>query len=701
MQKPNSYPAFGIILGLLFFLAIPVSLSAQEAAQDYFHQVIEIITENLNGSEEFDYSDLGQFFDDWTKHPIDINSEDAKVFVQWKIITEIAYQQLQDHIRKNGPLLSVLELQSIPGFDPAIIRILQVISTVKGREIFTQTSTLGNLFVHGQNEIYMRVGRTLEKSDGYLGDPPAYEGNPDKLYFRFRHRNSSVLSYGITGEKDSGEAFFKGSNKSGFDFYSAHLALEHYRSWLPALIIGDFSASFGQGLIMHSGFGVGKSSLVTSIKRSGDALRPYTSVDENNFLRGVGISLKPSDKLTLTLFGSHNKRDGNLLVDTLYEFGEVIDVQTDITSLQESNLHRTQAEIADENAINLTQEGLGISYQNKGTHFGFNALHSHLSAPLNRTPDLYNQFYFNGDKLTNASVDYGFWLSGLHFFGETAVSDNGGLATVNGLLAGLDRHILGAVLFRSYDRDYQSLSPNTFGESSLANNEIGLYTGLEITPTGRWKLQLYHDIWKHPWLRYQIDSPTAGEEYFSRITYTIKRRLELYGEYQTKTTSMNLTQEGASIPDVFDQHRSRFRLNVNNMIDKTIQLRTRLEWSFYSFHENKQHGFLVYQDFVYQPISSPWSVNARVTLFDTDSYDSRIYTYENDLTYYYLIPSFSDRGSRYYINLRYKGIRHLTMEIKYARTRILDMTSIGSGHDEIPGNTKTEIRGQVIYRFEN
>ena len=104
---------------------------------------------------------------------------------------------------------------------------------------------------------------------------------------------------------------------------------------------------------------------------------------------------------------------------------------------------------------------------------------------------------------------------------------------------------------------------------------------------------------------------------------------------------------------------------------------------------------------MYSPLASPWTFSARVTLFDTDDYDSRIYTYENDLIYYYAIPAFSDQGSRFYINVRYKGIRNLTAEIKFAQTRQLDVTSIGSGNDEIQGNIRSEIRAQVIYRFDN
>ena len=668
--------------------------------QDHLQQLIEIITENAEGEGDFDYTELGELVDDWQRRPIDINSQDVSVFVQWNLISEYAYQQLQDHISMHGPLLSILELQSVPGFDPEIIRIMQAISHVAGRETFTQTASLKEMFLYGQNEIYIRGGRTLEKSEGYDEEVSDYEGSPDKLYLRLRHRNGGVLSYGLTAEKDAGEAFFKGSNTKGFDFYSAHLSLQNYKPWLPALMIGDYSASFGQGLIMHSGFGAGKSSFVTSIKRSGLPLRPYTSVDENNFLRGAGISIKPLNYITITALASRNQRDGNLIIDTIRPGPDKAEIDIDISSLQSSNLHRTTSEIADENSVSLTQAGLSVSYSYRRKHIALNGLHSALSIPLNRNPGLYNQYYFNGDRLTNASIDYGFWMGGLHFFGETAICDNGGIATVNGLLAAIDRHVAAAILFRSYDRDYQSLTPNAFGESSGATNERGLYTGFEITPSTQWKVQLYHDIWKHPWLKFNVDHPSNGNEYFARITYTVKRRLEIYGQFRAKKTNINFTPEGSSIPDIVFQKKSQARLHLNNMIDKSLQLRTRLEWTFYQSGVVDQKGFLLYQDFIYKPLSSPWSVSARITLFDTDDFQTRIYTYENDLIYYYAIPAFDDRGIRYYINLRYKGIRNLTAEIKYARTRWPDMTSVGNGNDEIQGNQRSEVRAQVIYRFD-
>ena len=685
-----------MVIGCVIFTMGRVSAQVE---QDYLQQLIEFITENNESGEEFDFTELGETVTDWRKHPLNINSDEVSQLARWNIISPFAYQQLKDHILKHGPLISILELQSIPGFDVETIHLLQQITTVPGTEITTQSAPVGELIFKGQNELYIRAGRTIQQSDGYEGDPPPFEGNPDKLYLRYRHKHGNTLSYGFTGEKDSGEAFFKGSNSHGFDFNSIHVSLQRYKSWLPAVMVGDFNASFGQGLIMHSGFGAGKSSFVTSIKKTGFTLRPYTSVDENNFLRGVGVSVKPTDNFTVTVFGSKNKRDGNLVVDTIRE-GAEDQLIYDITSLQTSNLHRTEAEIADENSIELTQAGISLSFDRERMHFAFNTLHSKLGVPLNRDPDLYNQFYFNGDHLTNGSVDYGLWWKGFHFFGETAMSDNGALATLNGVLVGLDRHITAAILYRSFDKDYQALSPNAFAESSTASNERGLYTGLEITPSSKWKIQVYHDMWKHPWLRYNVDSPTEGNEYFGRVTYLLKRRLEVYAQFTSKTNALNSRPTGSAIANVEDQVKKELRLHVNNMIDKTLQLRTRLDWTFYTLGSEQQHGFLLYQDVIYKPLSSPFSFSARVAIFDTDDYDSRIYTYENDLIYYYAIPAFYDSGSRYYLNVRYSGIRHLTAEVKFAQTRQLDASSIGSGYDEIPGNKRSEIRFQVIYRWD-
>ena len=108
---------------------------------------------------------------------------------------------------------------------------------------------------------------------------------------------------------------------------------------------------------------------------------------------------------------------------------------------------------------------------------------------------------------------------------------------------------------------------------------------------------------------------------------------------------------------------------------------------------------MILQDIICKPIGSPFSFTGRLALFQTDDYDSRIYAYENDLVYNFSIPPYFGQGMRTYLNLRYTGIRNLSIEARIANTKFFNQDGIGSGNDMIEGNNRTDIRIQLIYRI--
>jgi len=108
---------------------------------------------------------------------------------------------------------------------------------------------------------------------------------------------------------------------------------------------------------------------------------------------------------------------------------------------------------------------------------------------------------------------------------------------------------------------------------------------------------------------------------------------------------------------------------------------------------------MIYQDIVYKPKDSKLSLNGRIAYFDTEGFDTRIYTYESDLIYEYFVPFYADNGWRYYANLRYDLNYRTTLEFRAAQTNFLDRLSIGSGNNEIDGNTQTQLKAQVRLRF--
>ena len=93
------------------------------------------------------------------------------------------------------------------------------------------------------------------------------------------------------------------------------------------------------------------------------------------------------------------------------------------------------------------------------------------------------------------------------------------------------------------------------------------------------------------------------------------------------------------------------------------------------------------------------SFSARFALFDTDSYNSRIYSYENDVLYYFRIPSYYYQGSRSYLTLRYQFKKGIDLWLRYSNWTYYNRETIGSGLNEINGPSKSEFRAQLRFQF--
>lgn len=690
---------------IFLFIFGPYLLSAQidtipeipEPAQ----RVLEDFLQNSDQEGDFDFNTIYENLERYIDKPLNLNQaseadlQDLRLLSDVQIINFLRYREVA------GQLVSIYELQAVPGLDLATIQAILPYVAIKGKTDDYQESLI-DMLREGQNELYLRWSRILEKQKGYLplqeGQTAGrYQGDPNKLYLRFKHSYSNRLSYGFTAEKDRGEAFFRGANKKGFDFYSAHFYLRDYNRTLKALALGDYTISLGQGLILFSGFGAGKSVLATSVKRGGRVIRPYTSVNEANFMRGAAATLQFGNHWEVTAFGSYRGRDGNL------QLGDTLDVDQPIlsfTSLDIDGLHRTPAEIEDRNVLFQLSYGGSLKYRiNKG-HLAINALVDRLDKPLIRRIRPYNQYYFNGRELANISLDYAYRWRNFHFFGETALSSNGAIATINSLLAGLDPKLDLALVHRHFPRNYVALNANPFAETSGARNESGLYLGLILRPALGWQLSGYFDLWRHPWLRFNADAPSGGYEYRFRLKHSKKRTYEAYLEIRDEVKGRNISLFDTKTDWPIPSRIFQARLHLAYRLSKSLEWRSRIDVGFADNELNDiRRGFAIYQDLLFRPIGFPLSFTTRFALFDTDGYAIRFYSYENNLLYSFSIPAYYNSGSRYYLNLRYKGIRNLTLEARIAQTYWWDQDRFGSGLEEINGPVRTEVAAQIKYQF--
>ena len=108
---------------------------------------------------------------------------------------------------------------------------------------------------------------------------------------------------------------------------------------------------------------------------------------------------------------------------------------------------------------------------------------------------------------------------------------------------------------------------------------------------------------------------------------------------------------------------------------------------------------MAYQDVQYQPLFGKITFSSRYVLFNTTSYDSRIYAYESDVLYGYSIPAYYGKGSKLYLVVKYNVIRNLDFWLRVAHTIYTDREVLKSGWDEIEGNKMTEIKLQLRYKF--
>lgn len=677
-----------------FFLSCHF-LGVAQQKDEIIQQRIEFISEQLE-SENVDLTNVLEILTYRYERPLNLNSASKEDLQEINLLTDVQINDLLLHRELFGKFISIYELQSLKYWDMNTIRL--VLPFVKVDDKLDQLHVgLKEAVKNGKFEAFLRYQRIPEFKSGYDDVPDSilessnsyYRGNADRYYTRLRFSYRTNLSIGVTAEKDPGEEFFQGSQKNGFDFYSAH-AFYKGGKYLRSVALGDYQVQIGQGLNFWSGYAFGKTADVTNVKRTAVPLRPYTSVDETRFLRGAAAEIGLG-KFSLVAFGSYKGVDASVVVDTLLEEQEFV------SSINLTGLHRTNSELERKNALNEMIGGTNVRYDSRNLHFGVASVYQGYDNPYNKESVPYNQFDFRGKENISTSFDYSWVIRNFNFFGEVAhASYDNGFAQLHGVLFSLDRRASMSVIFRDYQRNYQTFYNNGFSEGSRTQNERGIYTALKFAISRKWTLNTYADVFSFPWLKYLVDAPSEGHELFIQPTYKPSRSLEIYARYREQKRQKNSRFSDGSVTPIEDVIQRNYRLNFSYQVAEGVRLKTRVEYVTVDRESvGLESGMIFTQDLIYRPKSSPLDLSLRYALFDTDSYDTRIYTYESNALYVFSVPAYYYKGSRAYALIRYTFFRKVDLWIKYGRNIFADRSSIGSGAEQITTNTRSDITVQL------
>ncbi|MGH2553396.1 MAG: ComEA family DNA-binding protein, partial [Chitinophagaceae bacterium] len=588
------------------FVFIILSLFAIHNTPRLFGQDIPPATEQQ--LENQTDADQGETEDDaflleleqFKKNPVNLNTADADELKQLRILSGLQIANLIAYRNLFGQFINLYELQAVPAWDVFTIRrLLPFISIAVPVSI---SKELGKRFREGEHSLLLRGSQVLERSKGFDRSTPGakYIGSPQKILFRYRYTYKNLLQFGLLGDKDAGELFGKGTQKTGFDFYSAHLFARNI-GIIKSLALGDFSVNLGQGLIQWQGLAFKKSVDVLGIKRQSAVLRPYNSAGEFYFNRGAGITIRKG-KIEATAFASFRKLSANFVADT-------VNKEDFVSSFLTSGYHRTNTENADRNNLSQTVFGGNINYRKNGWHIGINGVYYKFSLPVQKRDEPYNLYAISGKNWYNFSFDYSYTYRNFHFFGESAADKNKYKAFIHGLLVSVDPKVDIAIVQRTISAGFQSLNGNAFTENTYPTNETGFYAGVSIRPAIGWRLDAYADFYKFPWLKYLVDAPSHGKDFLTQLTFSPNKQVEIYSRFRTETKQSNQSDNTTVTNFLATIPKQNWRTQISYKINTNIILRSRTELLWYDKKNEKERekGFLGFFDLLYKPLLSPFS----------------------------------------------------------------------------------------------
>jgi hypothetical protein len=629
--------------------------------------------------ENINYEDLYENLYQLYQNPIDLNTATYEELSALYVLSVSQIKNLLAHRAQYEDLLSIYELQAVAGFDINTIR--QLLPFVEVRQKFSNKALANNIAHASDHYLILRSSQTLEKSKGYIENK--YLGSPQQLYARYRLSSPRNFQIGLTAEKDAGE-------KNYLDFYSFHLQLQN-KGNLKNLVLGDYQVQFGQGLILGSGFFLGKGSeAVTTIRRSNIGIRPYSSLLEGGYFRGAAATYQLK-KIDFTAFYSYTKRDASI--------DETDGAQEEyFSSVLTSGYHRTEMELARKNQLTEQNIGVNVTFRFNNGYVGATILHTQFDAILMRRQRLYNKFEFMGKQNTIAGTNFSYTWQNFNFFGEAARSNSGGVGLTGGWVAALTRQIEWAMHLRYYDKNFHSFYGNALAEGSRNINEQGIYWGLKYSPKKNLTFSGFYDRFSFPWLKYLVDAPSRGYDYLLRASYQINKKALLYAQYHAEHKGKNLPDNTTPTDIVVNTIRENILANFDYTVNRNFKLQSRMQVNTFQYEGRlKSTGYAIMQDI--EGSIKRLYLKGRIAYFSTDDYDSRIYAFENTVLYAVSFPAYYGKGTRVYLIGRYALNQHFDLWLRYARTQLQNQDSIGSGNDLIEGNHKSDINLQVRYKF--
>jgi hypothetical protein len=496
----------------------------------------------------------------------------------------------------------------------------------------------------------------INLSDKPGRDDTSFIGSSLKTLTKYKF-TAGGFSGGFTVEKDQGEKLLSG-NPPLPDFLSAYLTYNGSRL-IRRIIVGDYSARFGQGTNINTGIRTGLSLTAPGYMSARNEIKQYTSTDENNFFRGMAADFSVKN-LGLSIFYSNKSSDATLGTSS----GSTNDYAENFYT---SGLHTSSSQMKKKDAITDLTYGINLSCNFNNLRFGLVWSEDRLSIPVKPSFKIPEEvFDFTGTRNTLYTIYYNSLIKRILLYGEFSTNDYLRKAFVQGLSFRPSDRLSINFLYRKYDAGYFTLHGNGPGSSSVTGNEQGILGNFTFEAAKHLFISGGCNIQQFPWLKYRNSSPSRGikKEIIARFLPTEKIVIEALFNNRVST----FDSESTGIPKQKEITARNIRGSIRYTLNDNLVLGTRLDYKHVNPSASK--GIMMLQDINFRFIKIPLTLWFRYCLFNTDDWDSRIYAYENDLLYSFSIPALSGEGTRSYIMVKWEIGDFADIRFKYSITSL-------------------------------
>lgn len=676
------------------FLFITIKVNAQEPlkSEDEWEDAIDQVAVDKE-NEQQDFSNELQILQYLKDNPINLNGITREQLEQFPFLSSLQIEHLLQYLYTSGPMESLYELSLVEDMDKQTIRCLTPFVCLKPVDKVVYIPSFRDMLHYGKSELLVRADVPLYLRNGYKAkSQQALQKNPNIKYFgqpiyqslRYGFHYKDKVFAGFSAEKDAGEPFFGKYNRYGYDHYGVYIYV-HNLSIIKNFSFGDYSFSCGQGVLINTGYSLGKSTAIGSIEMKSTGVRKHASTSEANYLRGVAGTIRVG-LFDYTFLYSNRWLDG-----IRKENGEV-------SSIQETGLHRTPREMERKGIMNLQLYGTHITRRFHKMELGATGLYYFFNHRYNPTFHSYNQYYLRGKKFYNAGIDYRYRAHRLYMAGELGIGEGNHLAMLNYLSYSFCKSYQLLLLQRVYSKQYKAYFANSIQEGGMIMNEEGYYVGVQGAVSKKWNLSAYIDYFHFPWLKYQVDKPSHGLDLKVQLDYSSGKNWNMNLRYQHKEKEKNHTYQQSNVKAVSSIITNKLRYQLLYQPTKLISLHTQLNGiETHYVDEKPAYGYMVTENVNIDHQKEKLAFSA--SYFRTDNYDTRLYSYERGLLYTLSFLSSYGRGMRYSLMGRYDFNKHLLLITKIGWSHFFDRNKISSGTEEILGCNKSDAAIQLRYKF--